>query len=112
MDFSVVAEAAVVGFNPEMVDMTSPNGEIMGWTHFIVATQEDGRRLRHTGAAALTRNGQTLEGSTPVEVLGSLANFLNDNQPNLDMNFWQDWVPVYGSEEFVAQERSGMLDLL
>ena len=119
LTFGVINDIVIVGSNPEMADMSNPNGNIEGLSHYIIGETPDGRRFVHN-AVAYTRNGYALnsnptdcapdfdwsadsQGMT-VERLERLADYLNANHPILDTYHWVEVQAAYGSE---AYQRDG-----
>ena len=100
--FAVRNDLVIVGTNPEMADMTNPNGELEGLAHYIIGVAPSGRQFIHN-AIAYTRNGYAMNEIT-VKRLECLAAYLNENHPTLNADCWSEGEATYGS---VAYQRSG-----
>jgi hypothetical protein len=100
LTFGVKNDIVIVGSNPEMADMTNPNGNIEGLAHYIVAETPLGRRFAHN-ATAITHNGNP-DSDMTVERLESLTDYLNANHPSLDADCWTEVQASYGSAAYVS----------
>lgn len=99
LTFGITNNLVIVGSNPEMADMSNPNGNIEGLAHCIVAETPRGRRFAHN-ATAITCNGYA-DSDMTVERLERLAAHLNATHPSLDANCWTEIQACYGSPAYV-----------
>ena len=97
--FAVASRIAVVGTNSEMAEVGNPRGEMFGEVFFVVCTSGDGSRLAH--CASSTMMGGRLLGGYPLERLVKLADKLDTEQPDLNLDHWDEMDPVYGSSACV-----------
>lgn len=102
LTFGMTNDIVILGSNPEMADMSNPQGNIEGLSHYIVGEAPDGRRFVHS-AFALTHNGYA-ENDMTIERLKRLVDYLNANHPALDPYHWEEMQAAYGSE---AYQRDG-----
>ena len=102
LTFGITNDIVILGSNPEMADMSNPQGNIEGLSHYIVGEAPDGRRFAHN-AAAITHNGNA-DSDITVERLERLATHLNATHPALDADCWTEMQAAYGSE---AYQRDG-----
>ena len=99
LTFGIINDLVIVGSNPEMADMSNPNGNIAGLAHYIVAETAKGRRFAHN-ATAITHNGYA-DSDITVERLERLAAYLNATHPPLDADCWTEVQASYGSAAYV-----------
>ncbi len=99
LTFGITNNLVIIGSNPEMADMTNPNGNIEGLAHCIVAETPKGRRFAHI-ATAYTHNGYA-DSDITVERLERLAAHLNATHPALHPDCWTEVQACYGSPAYV-----------
>jgi hypothetical protein len=104
LGYFVRTDIAVVDRNPEMADMSNPNGDIHGDADYIIAETPTGRRFAHYVVVLTYPNG-TLASGGPITSarLEELAHQLNSTKPDLDMDLWHEIDPAYGSEAYISQ---------
>ena len=98
LTFGITNDLVIIGSNPEMADMTNPNGNIEGLAHYIVAETPKGHRFAHN-AYAITHNGYA-DSDITVERLERLVAHLNATHPSLDADCWAEIQPCYGSPAY------------
>lgn len=98
LTFGIIDNLVIIGSNPEMADMSNPNGNIEGLAHSIVAETPKGRRFVHN-ATAITHNGYA-DSDMTVERLERLSTYLNATHPSLDADCWTEIQPCYGSPAY------------
>jgi hypothetical protein len=98
LTFGITDDLVIVGSNPEMADMTNPNGNIEGLAHYIVAETPRGSRFAHN-AFAITHNGYA-DSDITVERLERLVAHLNATHPALDADCWTEVQACYGSQAY------------
>jgi hypothetical protein len=98
LTFGIINDLVIIDSNPEMADMSNPNGNIEGLSHYIVAETPKGHRFAHN-ASAITHNGYA-DSDITVERLERLAAYLNANHPSLDADCWTEIQPCYGSPAY------------
>jgi hypothetical protein len=98
LTFGITDNLVIIGSNPEMADMSNPNGNIEGLAHSIVAETPKGRRFVHS-ATAITHNGYA-DSDMTVARLERLAAHLNATHPSLDASYWTEVQPCYGSPAY------------
>ena len=99
LTFGIINDIVIIGSNPEMADMSNPNGNIEGLAHYIVAETPKGHRFAHN-ATAITHNGYA-DSDITVERLERLAAHLNATHPSLDADCWTEVQASYGSAAYV-----------
>lgn len=87
--FEVRSEVVITGNNPEMADVTNPNGYTHGTVYFIVATYPSGLRFRHNW------NYENPDKAEALRDRMEKTNFFN-------LRYWDSYRPVYGSQAYEA----------
>ena len=105
-EFKIMEPVEVVDYNPELADIGNPNGEIHGITLYISTEDSEGNRfLNKTSSRILQSNDSHKESLTHYENrIRKMAEWLNVNQPDLEMDNWEESYPVYGSPAYVEWE--------
>lgn len=78
---TIASELAIVDFDPEMADMSNPNGQIIGEVWFFMCTDDKGNRKRSS------------EIYNCIETIKRVAIQKVDDS-------WYDMDPEYGSEAY------------
>ena len=107
-EFNIMEPVEVIGYNPELADIGNPNGEIHGITLYISAEDSEGNRfLNKTSSRKLQDNDSYKESLTHYENrVREMAEWLNVNQPDLNMENWEKSYPSYGSLAYKEWERN------
>ena len=105
-EFKIMEPVEVVDYNPELADIGNPNGEIHGITLYISVEDSEGNRfLNKTSSRILQGNDSHKESLTHYENrIREMTEWLNVNQPDLNMENWEKSYPVYGSPAYVKWE--------
>lgn len=96
VDTSVV----VVDYNFELADMGNPNGAIYGFTAFMVAIAEDGRRWQHNHR---WKSSSELDAISEAQEYANRVNEKLARGRKLSEECWDEVEPVYGSKSYRQQ---------
>lgn len=104
MQFLVVSDILVVGYNPEMADISNPRGEIHGEAFYVVAEAANGRRWAHDHSFITTAmNGDSGCAARAEALRARIADAYGAGR-RLDQNRWREIDPCYGSDAYIAQD--------
>ena len=90
---TVMTHVVVVGYNPEMADMSNPNGERYGEVGFVCVELVNGRRFANYNST--TDMDELYMFRQEVEDFLKAGNALPSSQ-------WSEIEPAYGSEAYVS----------
>lgn len=101
---TVAETTVVVARNPEMADMSNPNGEVYGTRYDVRVETESGNRWVYTGASWVSRHDPA-EAERQAEFFAARVNgaLRVSGGAALDERYWEETNPVYGSLAYEAE---------